>query len=355
MGRTKPQTKSKSKSLKSGRPPLLPSSASSSATTTATKATSSASLSSKHTRTLINRHHQLQKRLALARAQNDTAQIAALEAQLAAQGGLKSYQLASQRGQSADRGGDSSRVLVHWLKREIDARRTTATNEPALRILEIGALSTTNALNVRGATVVRRIDLRSSTKGVEEADFMRLPLPDDPTGQGLWEGGLGYDVLSLSLVLNYVPDAKGRGAMLRRTTWFFSSPPDGRGGDGRDGDGDEDEGEAEGGGGEHHPSLRRAETRKMLPCLFLVLPAPTLHNSRYLTPTHLDAILSSLGYAHLETKTTRKLHYSLWRYDARRRAEWRQGGKETVFRKKEINPGGGRNNFCIVLDENEGD
>lgn len=363
------RAKAKSKSLKSGRPPLLSSTAGTTSTTTTSTSTSSnpsTSISSKHTRSVIRQHHVLQKRLAAARARNDEILVRDLEAEIAAQGGLRTYQHASQVGQSAARGGDSSRVLVQWLHDEIELRRRPRqhrqqqqqqgtgeqeTNSfpqpPPLRILEVGALSTTNALNVRGATVVRRIDLRSSGPGIEEMDFMDLPLPvpvpasdadadadaDAPGG----EGAGGYDVLSLSLVLNYVPDAAERGRMLRRTTLFFPPQP-----------------HSHSHSHSHSQSEAEAESEsrpQVLPCLFLVLPSPTLHNSRYLTPQHLSDMLSSLGYTHLHTKTTRKLHYSLWRFDGQAtRDDWVRGGGETVFRKKEIHPGKGRNNFCIVLE-----
>ena len=90
---------------------------------------------------------------------------------------------------------------------------------------------------------------------------------------------------------------------------------------------------------------------KMIPCLFLVLPGPCLENSRYLTAERLEAILNSLGYALLHTRTTRKLNYSLWRHDGVRAAEaWVKGNGQTIFKKNEIRSGGGRNNFCIVLE-----
>ncbi|EXJ79986.1 hypothetical protein A1O3_08272 [Capronia epimyces CBS 606.96] len=387
------KARSRDKALTSGRPPLLSSSKSKPASALNPQRSS---LSSKRTRTLIRAHHVLQKRLARARAENDMEQIQDLEAQLAASGGLETYQLASTVGQSAERGGDSSRVLVDWLRPEIEARRrgrkkdsTLAASSPPsslahgasppltppplpLRILEIGALSTTNALNMPRLTSVRRIDLRSSGPGIEEADFMTFPLPDSPDGSGEWEGRRGYDVISLSLVLNYVPDARGRGDMLRRTTMFFSrgheheqvdedfgehvvmhTEPrsDGQQDNGTDEDEDEDEGEQ---ATQRHPRKRgddQRQSRRLLPCLFLVLPAPTLLNSRYITPDHLADMLSSLGYSDLEAKTTRKLHYSLWRFDPKRRDEWIAQGGKTVFKKKELNPGSGRNNFCIVLDD----
>ncbi|OQV05841.1 hypothetical protein CLAIMM_10506 [Cladophialophora immunda] len=434
-------------SLKSTRPPLLAASwAPAPSPTTASAKTaggppSSSSISarstpsSKHTRALINTHHLLQKRLAHARARHDVDAAREIEAQLAAQGGLQSYQRASRTGQSAERGGDSSRVLVRWLEGELGSRKAAlrnrregalrrrgrqethlqghhdddvdvdvdedededgdgdggqATNpqEPAagvhpLRILEIGALSTHNALNVAGVTHVRRIDLRSAEEGIEEVDFMHLPLPSGVGRGGSKRGERcdreqqrgGYDVLSLSLVLNYVPDPKQRGAMLKRTTLFFSPPlspspshsksrPIAQSqsqsqptpapatstflpcqGNRRMGETTDDDDKTE----EASP-----HDVTQLPCLFLVLPSPCLHNSRYLTPQHLTAILNSLGYIHLHTKTTRKLHYSLWRFDGpRARDKWIKSGGDTVFKKREINPGGGRNNFCIVLDDDD--
>ncbi|KAJ9494319.1 25S rRNA (adenine2142-N1)-methyltransferase [Exophiala xenobiotica] len=393
----------KSQSLKSGRPPLLLSSSSttggiaapaSSSTFTSHPSSSSLSLSSKHTRTLIRSHHTLQKRLARARARadQDTQLIHDLESQLSASGGLATYQLASTIGQSAERGGDSSRVLVRWLRPELSSffqnskSKSTLLSpdpkpkpnpKPLLRILEIGALSTTNALNIPGATTVRRIDLRSSAPGIEEADFMTFPLPNAPDGSGEWQGERGYDVLSLSLVLNYVPDARGRGDMLRRTTLFFSDSHPSRAAAHQRTAGQkhastttvngkkrkrkqEHEQEHEPphplpnpqkGNHNDNPEDLPDQPLRSLPCLFLVLPAPTLHNSRYLTPDHLTSIMSSLGYVNLETKTTSKLHYSLWRYDKKRYDKDKRTGGPTTFAKKEINPGGGRNNFCIILED----
>jgi 25S rRNA (adenine2142-N1)-methyltransferase len=344
------RSKPKKSSLKAGRPPLSKASKSS-------ETGKSSSLSSKHTRTLINDHHLLQKRLATARSQNDVSTIQDLEAQLAAQGGLESYQLASRTGQSVQRGGDSSKVLVEWLRDEISLRRNACSTgskeqrayEPArphltpLRILEVGALSTRNALNIPGVTEVKRIDLRSSEEGIEEIDFMDFPVPgkrragkgdgNDHTNR---ENETGYDILSLSLVLNYVPDPRARGDMLRRTALFL---------DVSSSSGLEDDDSSSAEIKSHIP-----KSSSMLPCLFLVLPAPCLDNSRYLTPAQLESIFGSLGYIHLHTKTTRKLHYSLWRYDGKRAARaWAKDGGQTIFKKNEIRPGGGRNNFCIVL------
>ncbi len=263
--------------------------------------------------------------------------VAEIEKELVEQGGLENYQVASRTGQRGDRGGDSSRVLVEWLHGEIRARKdgSRATTrdgdvddnaaQPApsnesiepLRILEVGALSTRNALNILEVTEVKRIDLRSSEDGIEEVDFMNLTVEEQ-----------GYDVLSLSLVLNYVPDAKARGEMLKRTTLFLRKPPPPL----------------------PQTAVEDSDFSKTLPSLFLVLPSSCVENSRYLTPDHLTMMLNSLGYSQLHSKTTRKLHYSLWRYDGLpAKKAWAKNGGQTVFRKKEIKTGGGRNNFCIIL------
>ena len=336
-----PKTAARKKlSLRSGRPPF-------SSTSTSKSSTASTALSSKHTRSLISTHHVLQKRLATARSQNSTNEVQDLEAQLAAQGGLEVYQLASQAGQSKSRGGDSSQVLMQWLDGEVQARKAglvlSGSGESELepiRILEVGALSTNNALNIHGITTVRRLDLRSSDAGIEEIDFMDLLLPagrdeDRPIEpEGIGEG---YDVLSLSLVLNYVPDSKARGDMLRRTTLFYRNAPASHATRAKPQSTNDNT------GNETHYTL--VSSTPVLPCLFLVLPVSCLHNSRYLTPSHLTLMLNSLGYTHLHTKTTRKLHYSLWRFDAKRA----ESDAQKLFKKKELNPGGGRNNFCIVL------
>ncbi|KAJ9603810.1 25S rRNA (adenine2142-N1)-methyltransferase [Cladophialophora chaetospira] len=338
----RPSKHSKPSSLKSGRPPL---------SRPSTSNTKLPSLSSKHTRTLINTHHLLQKRLATARLTGDVAKVAEIEAQLAAQGGLESYQLASRTGQRNDRGGDSSKVLVKWLEGEVQARKAALRGSRSIgeredvdnskqvtlvegmkpkpiRILEVGALSTQNALNIAGITTVRRIDLRSPEQGIEEIDFMDLPIPAAPNG----EADSGYDVLSLSLVLNYVPDPEARGEMLKRTTQFFNTPTSTR-------------------LQREQSSSDEEDQTRVLPCLFLVLPSPCLHNSRYLDAERLTSILNSLGYSHLHSKTTRKLYYSLWRYDDQHaRDQWVMSGGQTVFKKTELKPGGGRNNFCIVLE-----
>jgi len=261
-----------------------------------------ASLSSKATRTLIRTHHQLQKEHAKALASGDTAKAEDLQKQIDENGGLKSYQAASITGQSSERGGDSSKVLMDWLNLELKKSRShEEANAPVYRLLEVGALSPSNACSRSSSFSVTRIDLHSQHPGIETQDFMQRPLPTSEEEK--------FHLISLSLVLNYVPDAVGRGEMLRKTTMF----------------------------------LRTNEKTTSFPSLFLVLPAPCVKNSRYLDEALLQEIMESLGYSLLQQKISNKLVYYLWKYSVTELKVKKQ------FPKTEVNPGKTRNNFCVVL------
>ena len=284
MGRFKPKTRQTPKSVTRGRPPL---------------AKSTPTLSAKATRTLIRSHHNLRKAHAAALAISDIVKVASIEAEIESNGGLDSYQLASVIGQSSPRGGDSSKVLCKWLQTEFSEAQTK--NE-RLRMLEIGALSVQNACSKIPCLDIDRIDLHSQAPQIREIDFMDLPIPVSEAGK--------YHLVSLSLVLNFVPEASARGEMLRRIPRFLQN--------------------------------LQHQLNEFGSHIFLVLPLPCILKSRYMDENRLSAIMQSLGFTKSHVKQTAKLHYSLWTYD---------GGKnsDAVFEKKEIHPGGKRNNFSIVL------
>jgi 25S rRNA (adenine2142-N1)-methyltransferase len=288
--------KRNSKSLSSGRPPNV------------TKP--KASLSSQATRTLIRSHHQLNKKLEIAKSKGNDAEVEDLQKQIEELGGLKSYQQASIQGQSNDRGGDSSVVLMKWLEPTADVLSKA---EPKLRLLEVGALSTSNACSKSGHFDVQRIDLNSQGDGILQQDFMERPLPKSAAEQ--------FDIISLSLVLNYVPDAPGRGEMLKRTCQFLDT---------------------------RHRIDRDAAVQAVFPALFLVLPAPCITNSRYMDEGRLGEIMGSLGYVLLQRKQTAKLVYYLWQLKSLP-SEARTKTKTRKFPKKEVNPGAGRNNFSVIV------
>lgn len=318
----KAQCSRRPRSLSHGRPPTL------------NKPTPS--LSSKATRTLIRSHHQLHKARAQAVSKGDDAAVCEIDAKIAALGGLESYQLASKTGQTKERGGDTSVVLVEWLKPVLDKLRAARAagggaggGGGRLRVLEVGALSTKNACSLTDELCVARIDLHSQEKGIQQQDFMERPLPvrqDDM-----------LDVISLSLVLNYVPDPVTRGQMLKRTAEFLDTKlPTTLA---KNGDAGEKEME-----------------ERLLPCVFLVLPAACVLNSRYFTEERLTEIMHAIGYERTGRKVTNKLIYYLWvlRTSAASQDvahDLAKHQKNKAFRKEELNPGKTRNNFTVVLND----
>jgi len=280
-----------SRQLSAGRPPTV--------------SKPQASLSSQKTRQLINEHHQLNKQITKAELDGDRAAADELRKRIERLGGLKLYQLASLEGQSKERGGDSSVVLMQWLQPIIGSVKRSGTK---LRLLEVGALSTKNACSNAGIFEIQRIDLHSQGEGILQQDFMERPIPNGDADQ--------VDIISLSLVLNFVPSPVGRGDMLRRTCQFLDT-------------------------------CARAESEEQLrhtfPALFMVLPAPCITNSRYMSEERITCLMASLGYIMLHFKQTAKLVYYLWQLRDEPSPE------DQDFAKKQVNPGPARNNFCVVL------
>ncbi|OQO03585.1 hypothetical protein B0A48_10250 [Cryoendolithus antarcticus] len=274
------------KSLAAGRPP--------------TTQSSKASLSSQATRTLIRTHHALQKQLTAAKAQGDQTKTNEIQAKIDSLGGLERYQQASIQGQSTERGGDSSIVLIKFLEDVLPGLRDRTEK---IKLLEVGALSVENACSRSKLFDVERIDLNSQAEGILQQDFMERPLPAD--------GDEMFDIISLSLVLNYVPDNVQRGEMLRRTRSFLQ---------------------------------RQSKDEDVLPALFFVLPAACVTNSRYFDDATLSSIMTVLGYVEIKRKQTAKLVYYLYHLTAD------SPTRHISYGKKEIRSGATRNNFSVVLN-----
>ena len=251
-------------------------------------------LSSARTRALIRTHHTLQKQLAAAHAADDAERAASLEVQIAAHGGLTLYQRVSMLGQSAERGGDSGRVLRDWVEesfscalgkvKEGDNRgRGEVESVNKIRMLEVGALKVDNACSRNPRIDVERIDLQSQHPQIQTQDFMQRPLPSTAEEK--------FHIVSLSLVLNYLGTSKGRGEMLGRVHKFLIQPHFLTAVNNH-AIGDDGCGQAE------YPLLEvEAEGRGFsYPGLFLVLPAPCVTNSRYLDERRLEDMMRHLGY-----------------------------------------------------------
>ncbi|KAL8905929.1 MAG: hypothetical protein Q9171_006473 [Xanthocarpia ochracea] len=270
-------------------------------------------ISSQATRSRIRKHHTLQKQLHTATLNGDSVLAEKLQADLEASGGLQKYQEASIQGQSSERGGDSSKVLMEWINEALPYNSRQGTNGLGrFRMLEVGALKVDNACSRSGIFDVTRIDLHSQHPDIQTQDFMQFSVPSPGTVEEN-----GFDVVSLSLVLNYVGDAISRGEMLKRVSGFLRSS--------------------------RHVSTGGAYM--CFPALFLVLPAPCVTNSRYLDEERLESIMISLGYVKTRRKLGNKLVYYLWRYQR----DSAMNAQSVSFKKKEIRQGCNRNNFTIIL------
>ena len=175
-------------------------------------------------------------------------------------------------------------------------------------MLEVGALRTDNACSKSGIFDVTRIDLHSQNPGIRQQDFMEMPVPTPKERETD-----GFDIVSLSLVVNYIGDAGGRGEMLSRVAQFLRT------------------------------QKQEVGAEEFIPGLFLVLPASCVNNSRYLNEERLEEMMQALGYVKVRRKMSMKLVYYFWRCEGKVKLA-RKG-----FRKEEVRQGGSRNNFAIVL------
>jgi 25S rRNA (adenine2142-N1)-methyltransferase len=267
-------------------------------------------MTSERSRTIIRTHHTLQKDHAAALRRGDAKSAHELAQAIEKNGGIKTYQAASKQGQAKDRGGDSSKVLVDWLQQSqvinIKHRGSKHLSEAPMRCLEVGSLSADNEVSkFPGVIQMTRIDLNSQGPGIEKQDFMERPLPNSDDER--------FDIISLSLVLNYVPDAAGRGEMLKRITKFLRPPKE--------------------------PAEPSTSTG---PFLFLVLPLPCVENSRYVDEPLLLQIMKSLGFTKQYNKNTTKLCYYLFSWSGK--VVSRKSGKKKLRDKPAMN------NFCIVME-----
>ncbi|CAI4266964.1 BAQ_1a_G0003480.mRNA.1.CDS.1 [Saccharomyces cerevisiae] len=203
-------------------------------------------------------------------------------------GGLETYQIASQNGQLKERGGDTSKLLEKWI-------RSSFENCPGAVALEIGSLSSGNRIS-RCALFrnVVRIDLEEH-EGVIKQDFMERPLPRNENDK--------FDLISCSLVLNFVKNHRDRGAMCHRMVKFLK--PQGY--------------------------------------IFIVLPQACVTHSRYCDKTLLQNLLGSIGLIMLNSHQSNKLYYCLYQLQVV------PPQPSSFFKRIKVNDGPGLNNFGITL------
>lgn len=175
------------------------------------------------TRSCIRRFHVLLKKKA--QLQTGSSQggikddIKAINDEIEALGGLQKYQEMSTVGQSNERGGGSHKILISWLKDMKNELRSSLPLQRVLssfyflyaglialdldhRLLEVGALKPDNYASITSWISVTPIDLHSQHPSIKEQDFFLLSQT---------ENAHKWDVISLSLVVNFVPEPKDRG------------------------------------------------------------------------------------------------------------------------------------------------
>jgi 25S rRNA (adenine2142-N1)-methyltransferase len=157
-------------------------------------------------------------------------------------------------------------------------------------MLDIGAIHGTQYEKHRWIKVTS-IDLNALGPNVIQADFFKFPIP--PADEL-------YDVVGLSLVINFLGSLEARAEMLRRAHRFLKN-------------------------GGH---------------LFVVLPLACLSNSRYLDHGRFTGLLKTLGWE------------PVVQYDSSRLTHWllkRGKGDSKKWKREEVRGGAKRNNFCIVV------
>ncbi|SMN19556.1 similar to Saccharomyces cerevisiae YBR141C BMT2 Putative S-adenosylmethionine-dependent methyltransferase [Maudiozyma saulgeensis] len=228
--------------------------------------------------------------------------------ELADEKGLSNYQMASRMGQDVKRGGDSSKILIKWMKELDDTQEKNHDERKTMTALEIGSLSKQNKISTSGIfNPVVRIDLNNSNdqEGIIRQDFMERPIPHNDNDK--------FDLISCSLVLNFVPTPLERGQMCRRFKFFLKNNSN--------------------------------NTRY----IFIVLPLPCLSNSRYITPERFHDMMLSLGYEKLRYQEAKKVCYALYQWDKNLENEETQ--KKRFMTKRQCRDGPKMNNFNILLSK----
>jgi len=246
------------------------------------------STSSSNTRSVIRRFHVLLK--TRSRAKHDPKKLAEIDAEIEQLGGLDAYQQMSKLGQRADRGGGTEKVFIDWLK-HLGLR-----GQSKLKLLEVGALKPDNYHFCLSWIDNTPIDLHSQHPDILEQDFLEMSENENSSK---------WDLISLSLVLNFVPGTEDRGRMLRLSHTMLK--PNG--------------------------------------LLFLALPLPCVQNSRYLTLEHLNSLMRHAGFDQVEErwKVDGKMAYWLYR-------KTEPAVSSGLFDKKVVmRSGKHRNNFAITL------
>ncbi|KAG0143632.1 hypothetical protein CROQUDRAFT_80887 [Cronartium quercuum f. sp. fusiforme G11] len=245
--------------------------------------------SHKRTSTLISQFHTIEK--ILARTTNPIERKKLLKEQ-SKLGGLNTYQAASSYAGSKEKGGETGKWCAKALEEIFRCKKN-------ITLLDVGAISGTSYQKFPWIQTTS-IDLNpQDEEKVLKYDFLKFPIPDSDSKK--------FDVIGLSLVLNFVGDLKRRSEMIQHAHLYL----------------------------------------KPFGYLYIVLPLACIENSRYLDSERFTNILNSLGFVPVKQHNSTKLTFWL----SQRSGSNGYGiiQKHIKWNKEEIRKGANRNNFCIKV------
>ncbi|UZJ56154.1 hypothetical protein CBS101457_005474 [Exobasidium rhododendri] len=233
---------------------------------------------------LIASFHALEKKLAQA---TDEAERKKLLMERESLGGLKAYQDASLAGVDNLKGGESGK----WIMQTVREVRGNVRED--IKLLDVGSLTGTSFVKYPWIKATS-IDIEPRGPNVQQVDFFDFPVPASEEDR--------FDVVSLSMVINFVGDIQDRGRMLIHAHRFLKK-------------------------GGH---------------LALILPLACVNNSRYCTHERLEETLKSCGWKVAHHDDSKSLTRYMFQETAKK---W----DKKVWKKEEIKVGVHLNNFCIVV------
>jgi 25S rRNA (adenine2142-N1)-methyltransferase len=207
-------------------------------------------------------------------------------------GGLEEYQRVSRSGEADFNSSD-------WVIEELNKRFQKA----KIALLDVGAIvhrykENDARLNSDLKLKATSIDLHSKDKQVIQTDFFNF----------IEKKHLLFDVVVLSLVLNFVPAPVERGKMLQKT----------------------------------------AAKLKKGGLVLIVLPVSCISNSRYFKFKVLERLLRRVGLHIKDSRSTEKMFFAVCEKgeEVKGSADFET---EAIYKRKLCRPGEKRNNFCILL------
>ncbi|XP_072178881.1 uncharacterized protein [Diadema setosum] len=249
---------------------------------------------------LISRLHVILKELEKAKAKQDdkqavsekTLKIQQLQQEIEELGGLDRYQQSSLHGEQLHGNVNTSK----WVLDKLKENNVRAKKGSKLKLLDVGAVRL-NYTKQQKWLETDAVDLNPQAQDIKKANFFEFKVG---------EKGI-YDIIVLSLVLNFVSSPAQRGDMLRRCRSLCA-----------------DSGH-----------------------LFVVLPRACLENARYLDHDLFHEMMASLNFDLVTHHDSKKLSYKMFRKFERRKETGLS--KKSAFPKHEVRNGKNCNNFCIVL------